>query len=256
MLKGRSVLERPLLFSIGFTPPHGVLSIVRCNAPGICSGPYYNTAVHRFAPNCQAVAGQLLMRWSFKLCDTHAAPAIFCRSGYSTAFSSFNIQSRTPSIPNLARSMSASTELRKSAFWSTVVPYGLAMAVLVFMLKYVEYRYWVRDLRMEVYVGVVAVLFTALGIWVGSKLLEGKKVAAVESTHDVDEEAVRRIGISGRELEVLGLMATGSSNQQIADKLFISLPTVKSHASSLFGKLEVKRRTEAVHKAKSLGIIG
>ena len=124
------------------------------------------------------------------------------------------------------------------------------------MLKYVEYRYWVRDLRMEVYVGVVAVLFTALGIWVGSKLLEGKKVAAVESTHDVDEEAVRRIGISGRELEVLGLMATGSSNQQIADKLFISLPTVKSHASSLFGKLEVKRRTEAVHKAKSLGIIG
>jgi len=152
--------------------------------------------------------------------------------------------------------MPASIELRKSAFWTTVMPYGLAMAVLVFVLKYVEYRYWIRDLRMEVYVGVVAVLFTALGIWVGSKLLEGKKIASVVGRNEVDEEAVRRIGISGRELEVLGLMATGNSNQEIADTLFISLPTVKSHASSLFGKLEVKRRTEAVHKAKSLGIIG
>jgi len=124
------------------------------------------------------------------------------------------------------------------------------------VLKYVEYRYWIRDLRMEVYVGVVAVLFTALGIWVGSKLLEAKKIASVVGRNEVDEEAVRRIGISGRELEVLGLMATGNSNQEIADTLFISLPTVKSHASSLFGKLEVKRRTEAVHKAKALGIIG
>jgi len=152
--------------------------------------------------------------------------------------------------------MERSAETRRSAFWTTVLPYGLAMAALVFVLKYVEYRFWIRDLRMEVYVGVVAVLFTALGIWVGSKLLEGKKDAAIESPHEVDEEAVRRIGISGRELEVLGLMATGNSNQEIADKLFISLPTVKSHASSLFGKLEVKRRTEAVHKAKALGIIG
>ena len=152
--------------------------------------------------------------------------------------------------------MERSAETRRSAFWTTVLPYGLAMAALVFVLKYVEYRFWIRDLRMEVYVGVVAVLFTALGIWVGSKLLEGKKDAAIESPHEVDEEAVRRIGISGRELEVLGLMATGNSNQEIADTLFISLPTVKSHASSLFGKLEVKRRTEAVHKAKALGIIG
>ena len=152
--------------------------------------------------------------------------------------------------------MPAATELRKSAFWSNVLPYGIAMAVLVFVLKYAEYQYWIRDLRMEVYVGVVAVLFTALGIWVGSKLLEGKKVAATEVPHQVDEEAVRRIGISARELEILGLIATGHSNQQIADKLFISLPTVKSHASSVFGKLEVKRRTEAVHKAKALGIIG
>ena len=63
----------------------------------------------------------------------------------------------------------------RSGFWITVVPYALAMAVLVSLLKYVEYRYWIRDLRMEVYVGVVAVLFTGLGVWVGSKLLADKK---------------------------------------------------------------------------------
>lgn len=151
--------------------------------------------------------------------------------------------------------MERAAELRKSGFWTTVVLYSLALAVLVFILKYFEYRYWIRDLRMEVYIGVVAVLFTALGIWVGSKLLQGKKEEVVIAPHKVDDAAVRRIGISGRELEVLQLMATGNSNQEIADKLFISLPTVKSHSSSLFGKLEVKRRTEAVHRAKSLGLI-
>ena len=136
-----------------------------------------------------------------------------------------------------------------------MVLYGLALAVLVFILKYFEYRFWIRDLRVEVYIGVVAVLFTALGVWVGSKLLRGRKEAEAVALHEVDEEALRRIGISGRELEVLQLMATGNSNQEIADKLFISLPTVKSHSSSLFGKLAVRRRTEAVHKAKSLGLI-
>ncbi len=151
--------------------------------------------------------------------------------------------------------MTEVTELRRSGFWTTVLLYGIELAVLVFILKYIEYRYWIRDLTVEVYIGVVAVLFTALGIWVGSKLIAQKKATAVAAVHTVDEDAVRRVGISGRELEVLHLMATGNSNQQIAEKLFISLPTVKSHTSSLFGKLVVKRRTEAVHKAKALGII-
>lgn len=151
--------------------------------------------------------------------------------------------------------MDRSVDLRRSGFWTTVLLYGLALAVLVLILKYFEYRYWIRDLRVEVYIGVVAVLFTTLGVWVGSKLLHGRKAAVAVAAHKVDEEALRRIGISGRELEVLHLMATGNSNQEIADKLFISLPTVKSHSSSLFGKLEVRRRTEAVHKAKSLGLI-
>jgi DNA-binding CsgD family transcriptional regulator len=151
--------------------------------------------------------------------------------------------------------MARAEELRRSGFWITVVGYGLAMASLVFILKYFEYRYWIRDLRMEVYIGLVAVLFTALGVWVGSKLLVGKKQVSIVLPQKTNDAALRSLGISARELEVLQLMANGCSNQEIADKLFISLPTVKSHASSLFVKLDVSRRTQAVHQAKSLGII-
>lgn len=143
----------------------------------------------------------------------------------------------------------------------TAVLYGLAMAALVFALKYAEYKFWIRDLRMEVYIGVVAVLFTALGVWVGKKLLEDRQaVAPVAATAPTPSQppnkvAIAELGISARELEVLELMAKGCSNQEIADRLFISLPTVKSHSSSLFAKLDVRRRTQAVHKAKELGVL-
>ncbi len=144
------------------------------------------------------------------------------------------------------------------ARWSHLLLYGSGMAAMIFVLKLVEYRYWARDFGMEVYVGVVAVLFTALGIWVGWKLLQARPtqpspMAMPNRTRN--KTAVREIGISPRELEVLELMAQGCSNQEIADRLFISLPTVKSHSSSLFGKLDVSRRTQAVHRAKEAGII-
>jgi two-component system, NarL family, response regulator LiaR len=151
--------------------------------------------------------------------------------------------------------MNSTGEMPRSGFWTTVVLYGLALAVLVTTLKFFEYRFWIRDLSVEVYIGVVAVLFTALGVWVGSKLLAGKEAAPAEPLRAPDQEALRSLGITERELEVLQLMALGDSNQGIADKLFISLPTVKSHSSSLFAKLQVRRRTEAVHKAKSVGLI-
>ncbi|MCB9179044.1 MAG: response regulator transcription factor [Flavobacteriales bacterium] len=144
---------------------------------------------------------------------------------------------------------------RANKGWGTIALYGAALAGLVLLLKYFEYRYRIRDLRVEVYVGLVAVLFTALGVWMGSKLLHRRRQATETTPHERDQEALARTGPSARELEVLELIAQGHSNQEIADRLFISLPTVKSHSSNLFGKLEVRRRTEAVHKAKSLGII-
>jgi two-component system, NarL family, response regulator LiaR len=152
--------------------------------------------------------------------------------------------------------MERTAEGHRSGYWGIIVFFGCVLAAMVVMLKYVEYRYWIRDFSVEVYVGVVATLFTALGVWMGSKLLNRQKPAPIEMPAPIDEEAIGRIGLSSRELEVLQLIAQGHSNQEIGDRLFISLPTVKSHSTKLFVKLDVKRRTEAVHKAKSLGIIG
>lgn len=128
------------------------------------------------------------------------------------------------------------------------------MAILIFLLKYLEYRLLIRDLTIEFYVGIVAVMFTILGVWVGVRLTR-KKVVLVGSKFILNENELHRLEISKRELEVLELMAKGLSNQEIADKLFLSLNTIKTHSSNLFLKLEVKRRTQAVQKGKELRLI-
>ncbi len=117
------------------------------------------------------------------------------------------------------------------------------------------------DLSVEVYAGVIAIVFTATGIWAGSKLLPPKtkevmipiEVAVTDFT--LNESALKNSGLSSRELEVLQLMAMGYSNQEIADKIFISISTVKSHVAGIFLKLDAKRRTQAIQKAKELSII-
>jgi two-component system, NarL family, response regulator LiaR len=136
----------------------------------------------------------------------------------------------------------------------TVILYGLALAVLVFLLKYLEYRLIVHDLSIEFYVGLVALFFTGLGIWAGLKLTR-KQVVMVGPEFILNEPELQRLGISKREHEVLELMAKGLSNQEIADKLFVSLNTIKTHLSNLFLKLDVSRRTQAVQRAKELRLI-
>ncbi len=138
----------------------------------------------------------------------------------------------------------------------TVILYGLAMAVLVGLLKIVEYRYLVRDIPLEFYIGIVAVMFTGLGIWAGLRLTR-PKVVEIEVTGPFqrDEAAVKKLGISKREFEVLELIAAGLSNQDIADRLFVSTSTVKTHVSNVLAKLDASRRTEAIARAKQLRII-
>lgn len=136
----------------------------------------------------------------------------------------------------------------------TILFYGLTLASLVFLLKFLEYRFIIRDLSLEFYFGIVAILFTAIGIWAGLRLTR-KKIVIATSEFILNESELLRLGISKREHEVLGLMAQGFSNQQIADKLFVSLNTIKTHSSNLFLKLEVSRRTQAVQKAKELRLI-
>jgi NarL family two-component system response regulator LiaR len=136
----------------------------------------------------------------------------------------------------------------------TVIIYGLALAVLIAVMRYIEYQFFTKTLSVEFYVGIVAIFFTALGIWAGLKLTS-KKVEIIGPEFIRDEDELTRLDISKRELEVLELMASGLSNQEIADKLFVSLNTIKTHSSNLFLKLEANRRTQAVQRARELRII-
>lgn len=132
--------------------------------------------------------------------------------------------------------------------------YGLSLAFLISVMKYIEYRYFVHDFSVEFYVGVVAIFFTGLGIWAGRRL-GSRKVVSSGAPFQLNEGALVSLGISKREHEVLEWMSKGLSNQEIADKLFVSINTVKTHSSNLFIKLEASRRTQAVQKAKELKLI-
>ncbi len=137
----------------------------------------------------------------------------------------------------------------------TILIYGIALAILISFLKFLEYRLFVRDLAIEFYVGIIAVMFTILGAWVGLKLTSRKTIIITNPNFKFDESRLEKLGISKREYEVLELMAKGLSNQEIADKLFVSLNTIKTHSSNLFLKLEAKRRTQAIQRAKELQLI-
>lgn len=143
----------------------------------------------------------------------------------------------------------------------TILLYGFLLAALTALLKFIEYRWLVRDLSLEFYVGIVALFFTALGVWMGLKLTTKKQIVSnvanqIESGPTGNFELLlQRTGLSKREHEVLLLMAQGCSNQEIADRLFLSLNTVKTHTSNLFMKLNVKRRTQAVQRAKEIGLV-
>lgn len=136
----------------------------------------------------------------------------------------------------------------------TILLYGIALAALTGVLKFIEYSFWVHDLSLEYYLGMVAIFFTGLGIWAGLKLTR-KKVIVVTPDFKLNEPELQRLGISKREYEVLELIAQGLSNQEIAERLFVSLNTVKTHSSNLFMKLEVRRRTEAIRRAKELRLL-
>lgn len=140
----------------------------------------------------------------------------------------------------------------------TIIVYATALAALVFFLKIIEYRFLVRDLTLEIYLGLIAVLFTVVGVWAGLKLTRKKMVVVTVPVGDfrLDERKLDELGITKREYEVLECLAAGLSNQEIADKLFVSLNTVKTHISSLFIKLDVKRRTQAIQRGKELRLIG
>lgn len=144
----------------------------------------------------------------------------------------------------------------------TILLYGLLGGVLIAALKLVEYRYLIREHSLEVYGGLVAAIFSAVGIWIGLKLTRPRtKVVVREVPVPVGGPFVRnaiqveKLGITARELDILEAMAAGLSNREIGERLFVSENTVKTHAARLFDKLAAKRRTQAVQKAKEAGLI-
>jgi two-component system, NarL family, response regulator LiaR len=159
-------------------------------------------------------------------------------------------------------------EMSAFAHWMTkhksTLLYGVSLAGLLFLLKWLEWRLLIIHHAFEIYAGIIACLFTALGIWLALKLSKPQtrtivveKPVYIQPTADfeINQGEVEKLGLSKRELEVLQLMSEGLSNQEIALRLFVSLNTVKTHSSNLFDKMEVKRRTQAIEKAKRLLII-
>jgi DNA-binding CsgD family transcriptional regulator len=142
----------------------------------------------------------------------------------------------------------------------TVLIYGLLGGVLIAVLKLVEYRFLVLEHSLEIYGGIVAAIFSALGIWLGLKLTRTREVVRevpvpVTGPFERNQERVEQLGITPRELEILEAMAAGFSNREIAERLFVSENTVKTHAGRVFGKLSAQRRTQAVQRAKEAGLI-
>jgi DNA-binding CsgD family transcriptional regulator len=154
--------------------------------------------------------------------------------------------------------------------------YGAGLGVLAGMMAWVKYRMVVMDYALELYALFLGIVFVIVGAWLGSKLVKPKTIVREEvvirevmvpvmvaeageqtarNQREVSVEALAASGISQRERDVLQLLAKGMSNEEIASGLFVSLNTVKTHLSNIYFKLDVKRRTQAVDKARVMGII-
>lgn len=154
--------------------------------------------------------------------------------------------------------------LQKLKRYKELLGYALMMAVLMLLLRWLEFRFLILEHQFEIYVGLIAVFFLLFGIWLANKITKPKektiiveKEIRIPSNADfiLNETELELRKISKRELEVLTLMAQGLSNNEIAEKLFVSLNTIKTHSAKLFEKLEVKRRTQAIETAKKLRLL-
>lgn len=140
--------------------------------------------------------------------------------------------------------------------------YGIGGGLLIVILKLIAFRFLIVEHSVEIYGGLIALVFAILGIWLGLKLTRKKEVVVIREvaapngqSFSLNEKSLRESGVTPRELEILTLIAKGMSNREIAEKLFVSESTVKTHSSRLFEKLSAKRRTQAVQIGKEMGLI-
>lgn len=128
--------------------------------------------------------------------------------------------------------------------------YAGVIAAGALLLAWLDYARVARFYSWDVYALIVAVLFLAGGVFVGSRIAGGRR-----KDFDGNPKAVAALGISPREMDVLRRVAAGRSTSEIAEELSVSPNTVKTHVARLFEKLDAKRRTDAINKARELGIL-
>lgn len=140
----------------------------------------------------------------------------------------------------------------KKEFYKYLIFMGLLLAFAIALLKTFEYYYFSYKIRTDIYIGLIAVFFLGLGIYLGLRVGRRKNPAEIPTA---PAKLPMEMELSSRELEVLKLITAGHSNQEIADKLYLSLNTVKSHTNNIYTKLGVNRRTQAIEKARKLQIV-
>lgn len=150
-----------------------------------------------------------------------------------------------------------------------LILYGISLSILLFLLKWFQWKFLIIDNSTDIYIALVALLFTILGMWIARQLSKPKTIV-IEKTETVvvekivytdapsgfklNKEELDKLKLSKREHEVLILVTEGLSNAEIADKLCLSLSTIKTHVSNLLLKMEVKRRAQLIEKSKRLKI--
>ena len=132
-----------------------------------------------------------------------------------------------------------------------VILYAIALAAAAFALEWLHYQYFTKVYSVEIYVILIALGFASLGIWIGHRLTAQKPRGPFEQ----NSAALKSLGISGRELEVLEALAAGQSNKEIARTLDISPNTVKTHVTKIYAKLQVNGRVRAIEEARTLHLI-
>jgi len=131
----------------------------------------------------------------------------------------------------------------------TVFVFSALIVALLLLFKLSEYAYLSGNISIEIAIGTVAIVFFIVGIYINKKSLKKEKIDFI------DHQKIEELGISKREYEVLVQISKGFSNKEIADVLFLSESTIKTHVSNLLVKLDSKRRTQAIQKAKDLHIL-
>jgi two-component system, NarL family, response regulator LiaR len=143
--------------------------------------------------------------------------------------------------------------------------YGFMLAILVGLLKWFQWKFLIVDNAIDIYIGLIALFFTLLGIWIATQLtrprvekviVEKEILIPMTGELTINKIELDKLHLTKREYEILQLITKGHSNADIADILFLSVSTVKTHASNLFVKMDVKRRTQAIEKAKRLQLVG